>query len=633
MPVPGEGLQKKLSQIKNEIAGDGYIYTTPDQNTKLKAMEVDEEYGEVNQASPDKPDGNQPSDMGEWSNYDHSSTADVYGCMDETAVNYNPVATISDGSCTYQSGCMDPTACNFNAEATIPTDCVYAAQYYDCDGNCLNDSDGDGICNELEVAGCTVAAASSGTLNLAVALSIANGATDIIKVGNYNPAATNNNGSCEVTYIGCFNEQSYNYDSYSPLLDAISSGGPLNLGDSVEQSIQNDDSMCDFTPPQTWPEGEDPPWVNLKARRYESQSTYTDTPQFTSGDGVDGGWTTNQEIGLSSGIKLKEIIFSGGPGNNSSIFWNYWNSANFNYDHFIRRIMIYSQGYVDANGSNFGNSTWRATAEAANGAYQMYRFESANGYTQAFNNSFIDLYSMKMTHGGPIKLYILVGPFNSSCCNEDAPNYAASQQPQEGTHYNTNPGGAANYTNDDPYYFRKAILRWEVEDINFSEDCLNCYDPMQAIDGTDYPDDPYFQGCRDRFNLGDASNNNENHWECPESINEYLQEIRQSWDYNFVGYPPDEETGEAEEIVEPRRSDERWKQNIESVGVSPSGLPIYEWEYLEKLNMPGKYRGTIAQELIKCNRRDAIVKDSDGYYWVNYNKIDIKLEKKGYDKI
>ena len=27
-------------------------------------------------------------------------------------------------------------------------------EYYDCDGNCLNDSDGDGICDELEVVGC-----------------------------------------------------------------------------------------------------------------------------------------------------------------------------------------------------------------------------------------------------------------------------------------------------------------------------------------------------------------------------------------------------------------------------------------------------------------------------------------------
>ena len=26
---------------------------------------------------------------------------------------------------------------------------------YDCDGNCLNDADGDGVCDELEIYGCT----------------------------------------------------------------------------------------------------------------------------------------------------------------------------------------------------------------------------------------------------------------------------------------------------------------------------------------------------------------------------------------------------------------------------------------------------------------------------------------------
>jgi uncharacterized protein (TIGR02145 family) len=30
-----------------------------------------------------------------------------------------------------------------------------AAQYYDCDGGCVNDADGDGVCDELEVPGCT----------------------------------------------------------------------------------------------------------------------------------------------------------------------------------------------------------------------------------------------------------------------------------------------------------------------------------------------------------------------------------------------------------------------------------------------------------------------------------------------
>ena len=30
----------------------------------------------------------------------------------------------------------------------------YAEDGYDCDGNCLNDADGDGVCDEFEVAGC-----------------------------------------------------------------------------------------------------------------------------------------------------------------------------------------------------------------------------------------------------------------------------------------------------------------------------------------------------------------------------------------------------------------------------------------------------------------------------------------------
>ena len=46
------------------------------------------------------------------------------GCMDESACNYNPEATEDDGSCDYP----DP--------------------FYDCDGNCTNDPDGDGVCND-----------------------------------------------------------------------------------------------------------------------------------------------------------------------------------------------------------------------------------------------------------------------------------------------------------------------------------------------------------------------------------------------------------------------------------------------------------------------------------------------------
>ena len=57
-------------------------------------------------------------------------------------------------------GCTDAMACNFDPAATNNNgSCEYATPGYDCDGNCLLDSDGDGVCDWLEVAGCDDAAA------------------------------------------------------------------------------------------------------------------------------------------------------------------------------------------------------------------------------------------------------------------------------------------------------------------------------------------------------------------------------------------------------------------------------------------------------------------------------------------
>lgn len=51
---------------------------------------------------------------------------DVTGCTDPSADNYNPEATVSDGSCDY-SGCTDPDAENYDAQANIDDGtCVYA---------------------------------------------------------------------------------------------------------------------------------------------------------------------------------------------------------------------------------------------------------------------------------------------------------------------------------------------------------------------------------------------------------------------------------------------------------------------------------------------------------------------------
>ena len=42
-------------------------------------------------------------------------------------------------------------ACNYNPLATDDGECIYADQYYDCDNECLLDSDNDGICDELDI--------------------------------------------------------------------------------------------------------------------------------------------------------------------------------------------------------------------------------------------------------------------------------------------------------------------------------------------------------------------------------------------------------------------------------------------------------------------------------------------------
>ena len=104
---------------------------------------------------------------------------EIAGCQNATACNYNPDATDSDDTCTYVdgicetcengvivdndtdgdgicdadeiAGCQDATACNYNAAATDSDDsCTYAEEGLDCSGNCLNDADNDGICDEDE---------------------------------------------------------------------------------------------------------------------------------------------------------------------------------------------------------------------------------------------------------------------------------------------------------------------------------------------------------------------------------------------------------------------------------------------------------------------------------------------------
>ena len=91
-----------------------------------------------------------------------------YGPEELAACEYPEDLLDCDGNCLNDAdgdgicdelevaGCNDATACNFEAEATDNDgSCTYADEGYDCDGACLADADGDGVCDPFEVAGCT----------------------------------------------------------------------------------------------------------------------------------------------------------------------------------------------------------------------------------------------------------------------------------------------------------------------------------------------------------------------------------------------------------------------------------------------------------------------------------------------
>ena len=57
----------------------------------------------------------------------NSQDIPVEGCIDEYALNYNPDASIDDGSCEYFTGCMNENAANYDPSATQDNgSCIYA---------------------------------------------------------------------------------------------------------------------------------------------------------------------------------------------------------------------------------------------------------------------------------------------------------------------------------------------------------------------------------------------------------------------------------------------------------------------------------------------------------------------------
>jgi hypothetical protein len=215
-----------------------------------------------------------------------SATITVYaeslGCTNTSACNYNADANADDGSCYYAnnenigtggpnllyrncdescisdtdgdgicdelevSGCTDSSACNYDLSATddngscqYPVD-LHGVDYVDCDGNCLNDSDGDGVCDEEEISGCPNAMAC-----------------------NYNPDATDDDGSCVLpTYQTCYldldGDGFYNDIQENHQTCDCSELGPdwtLDIGSGIEQNGCTDATACNYDASATEDDG------------------------------------------------------------------------------------------------------------------------------------------------------------------------------------------------------------------------------------------------------------------------------------------------------------------------------------------------------------------------------------------
>lgn len=175
-------------------------------------------------------------------NYDNG-TCIYYGCMDPEAFNYFPYATNDDGSCVY-AGCTDPNAPNFDPIATVEDgSCIYTgctnpdAINYDAQANT-----DDGSCM---VPGCMNPEADNydPDANIDANNCLFYGCTNPL-ASNYDPQANADNGSCLI--FGCTDVLAANYNPNANFSDGscLYPGCTNPIAINFDPGANTDDGSC-----------------------------------------------------------------------------------------------------------------------------------------------------------------------------------------------------------------------------------------------------------------------------------------------------------------------------------------------------------------------------------------------------
>ena len=184
----------------------------------------------------------------------NSCVEKVYGCIDDTALNYNESVNTDDGSCYYVAGCTNPIYLEYNEDADFDNETCETLVVLGCmdeaalnyspeantelDGSCVdvvlgcmsdlafnfnsNANVDDGSCIAYSY-GCTDPFAfnydSIANTDDGGCIEVINGCTDTTAL-NYNIVANTDNGSCIYPLPGCTDPTAENYNISANVSDS-----------------------------------------------------------------------------------------------------------------------------------------------------------------------------------------------------------------------------------------------------------------------------------------------------------------------------------------------------------------------------------------------------------------------------